>query len=144
MRLLVAFDGSDGARIALREAAALARETGAAVVLLHVLNPLLDAADVVAPTTDAAMLVVSAAARTALEAAVADAGLDASKATCVVEELRHGEDDAEAIERVAAEQDATMIVMSSRRVASVAGTVLGSVTQHVLRNAPCPVLVVRE
>lgn len=141
MRLLVAFDGSEGARAALREASALARETGAQVVLLHVLNPLLDAADVVAPTTSAAMLVVSARARAALEAAVADSGLDAHAATCEVEELRHGEDDAEAIERVAAEQEATMIVISSRRVASM---MLGSVTQHVLRHAPCPVLVVRE
>ena len=48
MRLLVAFDGSEGAHLALREAASLARETGAAVSLLRVLNPLLDAADVVA------------------------------------------------------------------------------------------------
>ena len=48
MRLLVAFDGSDGARAALREAASLARETAASVVLLRVLNPLVDAADVVA------------------------------------------------------------------------------------------------
>ena len=144
MRLLVAFDGSEGARAALREASALARETGAQVVLLHVLNPLLDAADVVAPTTEAAMLVVSARARASLEAAVAEAGLGVNGVTCVVEELRHGEDDAEAIERVAAEQAATMIVISSRRVASVAGTMLGSVTNHVLRHAPCPVLVVRE
>lgn len=144
MRLLVAFDGSDGARAALREAAVLARETGATVVLLHVLNPLLDAADVVAPTTEAAMLVVSAGARAALVAAATAAGLDAGAVACQVEELQHGEDDAEAIERVAAEQNATMIVMSSRRVASVAGMMLGSVTQHVLRHAPCSVLVVRE
>ncbi|MFA7250188.1 MAG: universal stress protein [Dehalococcoidia bacterium] len=143
MRLLVAFDGSEGAHIALREAAALARETGASVVLVHALNPLLDAAEVVAPSTMAAMRVVSAQSLAAMDEAAAAAGLDVTRVTCEVAQLRHGEDDAEAIERVAAEQGATMIVISSRRAASVVGMVLGSVTQHVLRHAPCPVLVVR-
>ena len=144
MKLLVAFDGSGGARAALREAAALTRETGAPVVLLHVLNPLLDAADVVAPTTEVAMVVVTERARAALAAAVSDAALNANDATCEVVEVRRGEDCAEAIERVAAQHGATMIVISSRHVASVAGALLGSVTDHVLRNASCPVLVVRE
>ena len=55
MRLLVAYDGSEGARAALREAMALARAAGAEVLLLHVLNPLADPADVVASTTEAAI-----------------------------------------------------------------------------------------
>ena len=69
MRLLVAFDGSEGARAALREAASLARETGASVVLLQVLNPLLDASDIAAPTTEAAMVTATARAKATLEAA---------------------------------------------------------------------------
>lgn len=144
MKLLVAFDGSEGARAALREATALVRETGAEVVILQVFNPLIDAADVVAPNTEAAMAVVTERARSAMATAMAHVGLEPNEATREIREIRHGEDVAEAIERVALEQDATMIVISSRRVASVAGMVLGSVTQHVLRHAPCPVLVVRE
>ncbi|MGE3858344.1 MAG: universal stress protein [Dehalococcoidia bacterium] len=144
MRLMVAFDGSEGARAALREAASLARETGAPVVLAQVLQPLIDAAKVMAPTTAEAMKTVEAQTRAALEAVAKEFELDAAATEIVVESARRGEDDAEALERIAAEQSATMIVISSRRAASVVGTLLGSVTSHVIRHAPCPVLVVRE
>jgi len=144
MRLVVAFDGSEGARAALREAVVLARETGATVALLHVLQPLLDAAHVVAPTTRAAMVTVAAEARAVMDAAVAQSGLDDAKVDRLVVEVERGEDEAEAIERIAAEQAATMLVISSRRAASVTGALLGSVAGHVIRHAPCPVLVVRE
>lgn len=139
MRLLVAYDGSDGARASLREAAGLARAAGGEVLLLRVLNPLTDARDVVAPTTEQAMAVVVARERQALAAAAAETpGAD----VLVVEQAR-GEDAAETIERVAAERAASMIVIGSCRAAGMKGLVLGSVTQHVLRHAPCPVLVVR-
>lgn len=144
MRLMVAFDGSEGARAALREAVALARETGAPVVIARVLQPLIDAAKVMAPTTAEAMKTVAAETRATLEAVAKEFGLDAAATEIVVESARRGEDDAEALERIAAEQSATMIVISSRRAASVVGTLLGSVTSHVIRHAPCPVLVVRE
>ena len=144
MRLVVAFDGSEGARAALREAVVLARETGATVALLHVLQPLLDAAHVVAPTTRAAMVTVAAEARVVMDAAVAQSGLDDAKVDRLVVEVERGEDEAEAIERIAGEQAATMLVISSRRAASVTGALLGSVAGHVIRHAPCPVLVVRE
>ena len=144
MRLLVAFDGSEGAQAALREAAALARETSAEVVLLCVLNPLIDAADVVAPTTVEAMVVVRQQVQDALTDAATAVALDSARTTIDVVEVERGEDTAEAIERMAAERAATMIVISSRLAASVLGAVLGSVTAHVIRNAPCPVLVVRE
>ncbi|MEI7924628.1 MAG: universal stress protein [Chloroflexota bacterium] len=143
MRLLVAFDGSEGARAALREATSIARETGASVVLLQALNPLLDAADVVAPSTEAAMVTVSARTQAALEAAASEAALPAGTVECVVAVAERGEDYAEVIEREAAARGATMIAISSRRAASVVGAVLGSVTDHVIRHAPCPVLVVR-
>ena len=144
MRLLVAFDDSEGARAAFREATSIARETGASVVLLRVLNPLLDAADVVAPSTEAAMGIVSARTQAALEAAASVAKLEPGTVECVVAITGRGEDYAEVIEREAAARGATMVVISSRRAASVVGAVLGSVTDHVIRHAPCPVLVVRE
>lgn len=144
MRLLVAFDGSEGARAALREAAALSREMGAEVALLRVLNPLTDAADVVAPSTEEAMVVVRQRALDALQDAATSVALDAAQTTFEVVDVERGEDIAEAIERIAAEQSARFIVISSRRAGSFLGAALGSVTSHVIRNAPCPVLVVRE
>lgn len=48
MRILVAWDGSDGAQAALRQAQVLAG-AGGQVDLVQVLNPLIDAADIQAP-----------------------------------------------------------------------------------------------
>ncbi len=143
MRLLVAFDGSEGSRAALREATALAREMGAEVVLLRVLNPLTDAADVVAPSTAEAMVVVRQRATDEMRDAVIAVALPTETPVEVIE-VERGEDIAEAIERMAEQRRARMIVISSRRAGSVLGAALGSVTGHVIRNAPCPVLVVRE
>lgn len=141
MLLLVAYDGSDGAEASLAMASTLARAADAEVLLLRVLNPRTAAVDVVAPTTEQAMAVVEARERQAL-AAAADAG-DTPAAQTLVALQERGEDVAETIERIATERAASIIVIGSRRAAGVAGLVLGSVTQHVLRNAPCPVLVVR-
>jgi len=48
---------------------------------------------------------------------------------------------AEAIVRVARKWGADLIVMGSRGRGKVKGILLGSVSQDVLSNAPCPVLV---
>lgn len=143
MRLLVAYDGSEGARAALREAATLAGETGAPVVVVQVVQPLIDASHVVAPSTAEALKQVTAEVQAGLDAAIAETGLS-GKAEGLVVVAERGEDDAEALQRAAQEQSATMIVISSRRVSSVRGALLGSITDHVVRHAPCPVLVVRE
>lgn len=44
--------------------------------------------------------------------------------------------------RAAAEHGATVIVIGTRGVGGVRRAVLGSVSDHVVRNAPCPVLTV--
>jgi nucleotide-binding universal stress UspA family protein len=48
-----------------------------------------------------------------------------------------------ALVTVAREADAQLIVLAARGGAAMA-RVLGAVSQHVLRNAPCPVLVVPD
>jgi nucleotide-binding universal stress UspA family protein len=45
---------------------------------------------------------------------------------------------------IAAGEDALMIVVGARGHGRVTGLLLGSVSQHVSRHAPCPVVVVRE
>jgi len=45
---------------------------------------------------------------------------------------------------ITAGQHALMVVVGSRGHAAVTGLLLGSVSQHVSRHAPCPVVVVRE
>lgn len=81
------------------------------------------------------------AADTAEAARVASAtaealGLDDAEARVVVG------DAGPALCRLAAEVDARAIVIGSRGRSGLKRAVLGSVSDHVVRNAPCPVVVV--
>lgn len=53
-------------------------------------------------------------------------------------------DPAEAILQTAAERQADLIVMSTHGYSGVTRWIMGSVTERVLANAPCPVLVIRS
>jgi nucleotide-binding universal stress UspA family protein len=80
---------------------------------------------------------VREAARKALDEIVADvAGERAADIECVLVEGPAGE---AIIERA---HDAELIVVGSRGFGSVKGFVVGSVSQHVLHDARCPVAVV--
>lgn len=140
MRFLVAYDGTDGAVSALEAAAKLAHAAAAEVTVLHVLNPLIDAADVVAPTTHEALAKVAEASRTALSARLEALQLTADVR---IEQLTHGEDDWEHVVHVAQDIEADIVVIGSRRKSGLAGALLGSVSRSVVQHAPCPVLVVR-
>ncbi|MDP2327418.1 MAG: universal stress protein [Dehalococcoidia bacterium] len=140
MNFLVAYDGSEGSRAALREAATLATASQATVEVVRLLDPRADATHVVADTTTAAVAQVVREWTAELERDLAGLGVQATGSVVVIE---RGEDIPDAIVRVARERGAQIIVISSRRASGFRGLVLGSVTQHVLRLAPCPVLVVQ-
>jgi nucleotide-binding universal stress UspA family protein len=74
--------------------------------------------------------------RRVVEAAKAALGVDS--ATTVV--LRG--DAGQAICQHAVEQDIAVIVMGTRGHGGIKRAILGSVADHVVRNAPCPVVVV--
>lgn len=140
MRFLVAYDDTEGARSALAALVPLARAASAEIVVLHVLNPLIDAAGVKAPTTREAMVRVTAEARAAIEARLAELGLQADVR---VETGARGEDDWEHIVHVAQDLGVDLIAIGSRRAGGLSGAVLGSVVRSVVQHSPCPVLVVR-
>lgn len=140
MRFLVAYDDTEGARSALAALVPLARAASAEIVVLRVLNPLIDAADVKAPTTREAMVRVTAEARAAIEARLAELGLQADVR---VETGTRGEDDWEHIVHVAQDLGVDLIAIGSRRAGGLSGAVLGSVVRSVVQHSPCPVLVVR-
>lgn len=133
MRFLVAWDGSDGAQAALRQARALAGSDGQ-IDLVQVLNPLIDAAEIEAPSRREAMAIVSERARTGMAAHAAGAGQH-------VIVLEHGEEVTDRFLQEAARLNAEIVVIASRRAAGLRG-VLGSITQQVLHDAKLPVLVV--
>lgn len=139
MRVLVAYDDSEGARQALKVAAKIVASSDGELVVCQVVDPRVDAADVVAPSTNAAMLEVRSRVRTAIEAATADLGV---AITVLVEELNRGEDTAERLAAVAATERVDLVAVASRRAVGLRG-LFGSVSQEVLRLSPCPVVVVR-
>ena len=81
------------------------------------------------------------AAGTILRGAVTALGLDG---VATVETLAaEGGDPGRALCDLAAERGATVIVAGSRGRGGLKRAVLGSVSDHLVRNAPCPVLVLR-
>lgn len=139
-RILCAVDLTDGAHEALEDAAELARRFGAELTLLHVWE---------APRAVATMAVVTwpvptgdAAAREAAELERWKAEAERRTGAAVRTALAHGSPGA-TIVRVADEGRFDLVVVGSHR-RGVARVLLGSVAEHVVRHAPCPVLVARR
>ncbi len=136
-KILLPVDGSEASRRAVAHGLALARASGAEVLLVHVrarvsellgepyYQRVLDHA-----CTEAEKLVGSY--RPVLE----EAGV--SFETRVLEG-----DPAQAVCTAARVEGADLIAMGTRGVSDFEGLLLGSVSHKVLQKAPCPVLVVR-
>jgi nucleotide-binding universal stress UspA family protein len=77
------------------------------------------------------------AAETILHTTVAALGLDVDK----VEKMAVEGDPGRALCDVAAERGATVIVAGTRGRGGLKRALLGSVSDHLVRNAPCPVVV---
>src|SRR4051794_12368756 len=75
----------------------------------------------------------------AIERELTDAGIPHE-----VQQLTAGRGAAEEILRVAAEQDATLVVIGIRSRSPVGKLLLGSTAQEVLLGATCPVVAVKE
>jgi len=138
-RVLAPVDFSDPARRALAYARALADLHGAALDVLHV------AADPVVPVAygpEAGMLFVAeppGRSRADLEAFVAAApGPDVPLAVHTAAGTASSE-----IVRFAEEHATDLVVMSTHGLSGLDRFLLGSVTEKVVRRAPCPVFTVR-
>lgn len=140
-QILVPIDGSADAVKAATMAAVLARGTGARITLAHVLDtksmPLLGASAI--SGEELARATEEAAERCAC--AVERAALEGSGATYDTTTLR-GEPGPEIV-RHAQEQGVDLIVMGSRGLSPLRQVLLGSVSSHVLHDAPCSVTVAR-
>lgn len=138
--VLVAFDFSDTSSTALMYGQNLATAFGGRLYVLHV-------ADVVAPTAeqffpDGPGDPVAKATTKALERlrsflASSPAGPLARPA------IRLSHSPADAIMKYAKDVRADVIVVGTHGRSGVSRLLMGSVAEHVVRNAPCPVLVVR-
>jgi len=139
MKLVIALETTENDEAVATPASNLARAAGAEVVLVNAVNPLTDAASVVAASRAEAIAQVRAERTEYLQRFAQHF----EHARVRVEEVKHGDDIPTCIAQVASEEGADILVIATNRASGVRGLILGSVAQHLLRLSPCPMLVVR-
>jgi nucleotide-binding universal stress UspA family protein len=142
-RILVPTDFSKFSQNALKYAAAFAEKFGAEIYLLHVVQDLalfIPEAVSVAPPATPPIEQMTAAVREGLQRVVRESGLERFTVHC---EVREGTPFYEII-LFAKEADIDLIIMGTHGRSGLVHVLLGSVTEKVVRKAPCPVLTVRD
>jgi nucleotide-binding universal stress UspA family protein len=134
--IVVAYDDSDGARMALNRAAALATRDGAALTLVQATSEETGPAAAVRvpgrhPSPEAV-----AETRHSLDRAIAELDPELQASPWVV-----GGPAAKAIIAVANDISADLIVTGSRGRGTVGRALLGSVSTELVHDSPCDVLV---
>ena len=139
--VLVPIDFSDCSKKALQYAVPLAEQHGAEVMLLYVApSPSYAGGEYGIIDCSALNAELCSSGEKRLEALVAEEIRGKIRAETIV---RTGSATAEIID-VAAKLPADIIVISTHGYSGLKHVVLGSIAEHVVRHAPCPVLVVRE
>ena len=142
-RILVPTDLSKHSTNALNYAVAFAEKFGAELHLLHVvqdLSMLLPDPVIAGPPVMPPVDQLTGAVRAALDRTIAEHHLGH---LTVQAHVREGTPFYEIV-RFAAEKDIDLIVMGTHGRSGLAHVLLGSVTEKVVRKAPCPVLTVRH
>ncbi|MFM9109173.1 MAG: universal stress protein [Prochlorococcaceae cyanobacterium] len=140
--LLVATDGSEGSNRAVQQAAELAQGLGARLSVLHVILPAPLPLTGMGDQLDARTLEALGQAARAESERILSAAIAAAAGIAAERLQQSGERPHTAILAAAAERGCDLIVMASHGRRGVVGWLLGSETQRVLAQAPCPVLVV--
>ena len=132
-KILVPVDFSECSEKALQYAIPFAKQFGAEITLVHVIQYSVQAPEMIlaADTTQAA--------KEGVDALVQKVG-DAVMCRAVV---RVGKPADEIVE-AATQGGADLIILSTHGRSGLAHLLLGSTAEQVVRHAPCPVLVVRE
>jgi nucleotide-binding universal stress UspA family protein len=141
-RILVPTDFSDSARHALGYGTSFAKEYGAEVLLLHVVENLTVgyASDLFPVPMAEVYEEISGYAKAELAKLAAEVR---GKGISVRELVAQGKPSAEIL-RVAREETADMIVLGTHGKGLLDRSLFGSTTERVVRKAPCPVLSCRH
>jgi nucleotide-binding universal stress UspA family protein len=134
-RVVVGVDGSTRSLGALRWAAAEARARESALDVVHAWKlPMMTTPPPMATFSD--LTVIEKVGREVLDAALADPALDG------VEARPHLTNRSPAGALMELADGAGVVVVGTRGLGRVTGTLLGSVSQQLLHHAPCPVVVI--
>ncbi|MFW9800769.1 MAG: universal stress protein [Candidatus Thorarchaeota archaeon] len=137
--LLVAVDGSEFSDKAVRYACAMGPSLGAEVMLLHVVPMLVSATPYHDTVSDQPFLALQKVG----EDILAKAKRIAVSLNCEVTELISHGDPANKIVDIACEREVDLIIMGSRGVSGIKRLFVGSISDKVMNQAPCPVMIVR-
>lgn len=135
-RILVPIDGSDTSDRAIEQAIALAEVCGAKLEFIYVAN--INQLAINACLSDAILEAVTKAGNVIL-----DRALEKVPEGVEAEAFSETGSPAVVILEFANEEDVDLIVMGSRGLGVVKGVLLGSVSQHLVEQAKCPVMVVK-
>jgi nucleotide-binding universal stress UspA family protein len=141
-QILVAIDGSQSGRRALDEAVKIAKATSGRVQALYVVQHparLVDVSSGFAEEQESPASDVATAALQDAKAVFEREGIDGSTRAAEA----NGEEIAAVIYRIAAEENADLVVMGTRGLSGVKRLLLGSVAESFLRTADRPVMLVR-
>src|SRR5918998_1588783 len=141
-KILLATDGSEEGARATEAAVELSRETGSEIHLVYVLPApaqLIGHHLYSAEMRESLLGGAEREARTFLDERAEKIGADGGKVAET--HLKSGEPDKEIL-RLAEDLDTGLIVLGSRGLGAISRTLLGSVSESVVRHAHCPVFVV--
>jgi nucleotide-binding universal stress UspA family protein len=142
--ILLATDGSDEAKLASQAATELSRETGSDVHLVYVLPTPAQLIGHHLYSDEIRETLIGGAERDAetfLKEHAEKIGSDGGKVADT--HLRSGDPDKEIL-RAAEALGVGLIVIGSRGLGAITRTLIGSVSDSVVRHAHCPVFVVRK
>ena len=134
--ILVPVDGSEGSDRAVAEAIAMAEVCEAKLNFLYVAN--INQLAINACLSDAILEAVTKAGNVIL-----DRAMDLVPSGIEKEAFSETGSPAVVILEIAANNDIDLIVMGSRGLGIVKGVLLGSVSQYIVEQAKCPVMVVK-
>ena len=143
-KILLATDGSDEAAMAAEAAAELSKQSGSEIHVAYVLPApaqLIGHHLYSAEMRESLLGAAEREAETFLKDRAEQIGADGGKVADT--HLRSGEPDKEIL-RTAESLDVGVIVIGSRGLGAVSRTLMGSVSESVVRQAHCPVFVVRD
>lgn len=146
-RIICAIDFSDCSMHALTYAMSLAQEADAHLTVMHVIELLPDVAQDAQEITPAGgrslreyLSIAEEDRRTRLQQAVPDS----VRAYCTVDTVLATGKPYREILRVAGEQGADLLVVGIHGGGAIDRLLFGSTAQHLVRQAPCPVLTLRK